>query len=656
MTELSRSFWTNYFGGSVLRVTSVVSGIVLPFDFLLQVDGFLKYLRPLELVSVFAWAWLFYTLLGLVVGIGFSFLALLAAKLFRKDPALWISSVTSWLTYSIVALALIKGGKLWAEVSGLGGLAWWLSKYQLPVVAFVLIACAFAVRNRQVEPPGYPKAASLAIACGLTITLAAPITAFFPPSGRTASPAPTDTSGAATKHPDILLISIDTLAANHTSFDGYLRPTTPNLDKLGSGAHVFTRFYANSNFTTPTVNSFINGVRPWTHRANQAFSRVPVGLSDGGLIARLKNTGYQTYGIWTNPIASPFHNRNEGHMDKIVHGSVHAGLVGIYKFLYPEFPDFLPVTSLGIFATSSKIIDRVAVLLGVWESAGHFDPTDSLSRARDLINTRDPSRPLFLWIHLLQPHDPYATVAPHVGRFDPNTEFRTRFDSSPVYQFMAAQDKRMPLSHYVGRYDEAIASVDSHVGDFLEWLKAHRLYKDTLIVISADHGESFSNDYGGHGGPMLYEDVIRIPLIIKEPGQTQGTRLETLSEQIDLMPTIMDLAGKPIAGLVEGRSLKPSMRGQKMDGQVFSMNFEQNSRFKELTTGSVAMIEGRWKYVHHRGPIRYPLMPKLVDSLYDLQTDSGETTNLIAKQPAIATRMQAAIMEQLRIHGQQLPP
>ena len=197
--------------------------------------------------------------------------------------------------------------------------------------------------------------------------------------------------------------------------------------------------------------------------------------------------------------------------------------------------------------------------------------------------------------------------------------------------------------------------MDHSIGLFVDWLSSKGLLQDTLLILSADHGESFSHEYGGHGGPMLNDDLIHIPLIIKEPGQTMGKKLRTLSEQIDLMPTILELAGVPIEGAVEGRSLVPALRGQKMEGPIFSMNFEQNSRFKELTTGSVAMIAGRWKYVHYYGSIHYPMMPKLVDSLYDLETDAGENTSLIAEQPAVAAKMLRAIQEQLRIHGKPRP-
>jgi len=88
-----------------------------------------------------------------------------------------------------------------------------------------------------------------------------------------------------------------------------------------------------------------------------------------------------------------------------------------------------------------------------------------------------------------------------------------------------------------------------------------------------------------------------------------------------------------------------------MQGLVFSMNFQQSSRFGALDTGSVAAIDGRWKYVHYRGQFKGSYVPKLEDSLYDLRTDPGENVNLIAVHPAVAAGMRTAIEAQLRVHG-----
>jgi len=635
---------------AVLVVTTTVVGIVLPIDFLSQVDGYLMYLHPWELLPVWGVAWLFYGLFGLAVGTVATLAAEGAAILFRKNSSSLTICAGSWLSLSIIALALIRGAKLLMGSYHFSATAWWMSQNQRGIVAGTLFVCAAWAWGRHTEFKILQKLARLGSVVGLTVALVAPLTLVFTVSVPLTSPVSPDEGNGGSRLPDIVLITIDALAANHLSLYGYSRPTTPSLEKLAQEANVFDRFYANSNFTTPTVNSFINGVRPWTHRTNQNFARVEVAIADQGLIARLKRAGYETFAVSTNPFASPFQNRSNRWLDAAAYGQIHVSIEVIQSVLGANSPLCIPATELSVVATSCKVADHLLVSLGIWTATDHFDPELAFSVARHLVEKKYPVRPMFLWVHLFPPHNPYAAPSPFGGLFDSSPQYRTRFDSSPPWPFYTAGDKNSS-SQYVGRYDEAIAYVDHHTGSFLDWLKQRRLYQNALIVISADHGESFSHGYSGHGGPMLHDDVIHVPLLIKEPGQTVGKRLNTLSEQIDLMPTILDLAGVPIKGHVEGRSLKPVLRGQNLDGPVFAMNFEQSNRFGPLDTGSVAMIEGRWKYIHYLGHIHYPMMLKLEDSLYDLQADPGEMTNLVATQSAIAARMRLAIEEQLRLHG-----
>ena len=269
-----------------------------------------------------------------------------------------------------------------------------------------------------------------------------------------------------------------------------------------------------------------------------------------------------------------------------------------------------------------------------------------ISSARKILEQRSREKPVFLWIHLYPPHSPYATPAPFVGMFDPSNRHRTRFDSTPPWFYSASVDRAFP-AEYVGRYDESIAYVDSHIGRLITWLKSSNMYDDALIIVTADHGESFSHGYGDHSGPALYEDLIHVPLIIKEPQQQAGRRLTVLSEQIDLKPTILEYAGGQVLHDGEGVTIKHDLKMDLTDRQVFSMNFQQNNCFGELGTGTVAMLYGDWKYVHYLGNIQLPLMPKLMDSLYNLRSDPDESINLAGLNPEIAARMLWIIEQKL---------
>jgi arylsulfatase A-like enzyme len=256
--------------------------------------------------------------------------------------------------------------------------------------------------------------------------------------------------------------------------------------------------------------------------------------------------------------------------------------------------------------------------------------------------------PQFLWVHVFPPHDPYATPPPFLRTFEPSSKALRSTDSTPPLAFQASQSDFPGV--FAGRYDEAVLYADYHAGRFLDWLRQQKRFDDALIVVTADHGESLSHGYGLHTGPMLYEDLIHVPLLIKLPGQRVGQRVQLLTEHADLLPTILDLLGEPVPSHLEGRSLKRVLDGGSLDPKpVYSMDFEENGMFLPLTTGTVTMIEGRYKYTRFFGAIKYPFMPKLEDTLFDLQTDPNETKNLIAEAPDCAAHMRSAIDAQIGV-------
>ena len=148
---------------------------------------------------------------------------------------------------------------------------------------------------------------------------------------------------------------------------------------------------------------------------------------------------------------------------------------------------------------------------------------------------------------------------------------------------------------------------------------------------------------------------MRIPLLIKVPGQREGKALTQLTEQADLLPTILELAGVAARPRTEGISLVPALGGRQIERAVFSMNFQQSKRLGPLDTGTVAMLEGRWKYVHYFGKIHYPFIPPLEDELYDLAADPREGSNQIATQAQVARRMRKEIEAQLEQHAGRRP-
>ena len=643
--------WRGGISDALLMAPIAMAGVALPLGFVSQVDGYLKFLRPIELPAVYAWGWVVFWLLGLVLALATIGPVVGAARLLRQSPVELARRAGAWLALLIVVVSLMQGTKSWLEAYE-GATLSWLTELKMEVGVAVAAGCAVWIWRYPEFPEGLRSISKLGMLAGLVpVVMAGFIALFmqqFPPV-----PATTGKSGGqAVKTPNIILLTIDTLAADHTSLLGYQRPTTPNLQALALQASVFERFYANSNHTTPSVTSIIHGKRPWSHRAIHQYAQIDVDRAGDNLVARLKKAGYHTIAVATNPAASPSLIRIDRWLDKVTYYRIKTWFL-IPPSIVPP-PHVILVLQLSMMKHFLYTMDLFLSRLDANSGADHYDPELAFSTARDLVRHRDPFRPFFLWVHLFPPHDPYATPFPFIGRFDQRPGARTRFDSTPLSKFEVQRDRNFP-DRFVGRYDESITYVDHHLGRFVDWLKEVQLFDSSLLVVTADHGESFVKNYGRHGGPMLHDALIRIPLVVKEPGQRAGRRLDVLAEQIDLMPTILDLAAVTIGGgAVEGRSLMPAMNGKKLYGPVFSMNLEQSGSRSELNPGTVGMIEGRWKYVHYWGLHQYPMLPSLEDSLHDLKADPGEDTNRVADQPAVAVRMLGRIQAQLRENGRAL--
>lgn len=638
---------------TLLVVTTI--GAVLPLDFIRQIDGYLMYLRPWEIIPVFGWTVLFYLLFSLIGSTAILGATVCLGALLRQSPSTTLRFAGPWLSMSFVLHELIRTAILWLTGLDSPELSALIEKSHWMLNLLILVVCAGLVVSR--PKLFYRLYALLRVVAVMAVIIAC--IALFAESVYSVRfrrrNKPTVQQDINSTRPNIVLITVDALAANHLNLYGYSRLTTPNLNQLAQHSTVFERFYANGNFTSPSINSILHGVRPWSHRVIQLWARPEAELAEQGLIPSLHKAGYQTLVVTTNPAATLFQSRLAAGLDHITTPKINVTNAKLWGSL-TAFSYYAYVTD-----DSARIgyllfcIDRALVRLGIWENAGQFDPELAVSAAGRFVLGRDAEKPMFLWIHLMPPHSPYATPAPFAGHFDVSAHHRSRFDSTPLEKYEAKYDGEFP-QQYIGRYDEAVYYTDNSIGHILNFLNSKNLFDSTLLIVTADHGESFSHGYSTHGGPMMLDDIIHVPLIVKEPGQAIAQRRSDLAEQIDLMPTILNLAGVPGTPNPEGRSLVPALHGgQKMEGQIFSMNFEQNSRFKQLTTGSIAMVWERWKFVHYMGTAHYAMMPKIVDSLYDLQTDPGENANLIAQEPAIAAKMLAAIEEQLRIHGKSLP-
>ncbi|MGH8227307.1 MAG: sulfatase-like hydrolase/transferase [Steroidobacteraceae bacterium] len=652
-----------------------VLGLVLPLTFPSLIDPYRYDFRPIELIPVYATIWLLVAVLLLPL---FCAAALLLAALAaaRRPPFSVARRVLAAGLAGIAAAAIVKALALatvtWLQTLGvpfaasaaqLASVAHFGSTAQLgsaiAIAAGLLAACT--PRGRGIVRSLCPWALAGSILGALSLA-SLPYFAWGASLGSSAglparaSPAATSDPQPPARRPNILLLTMDALSAQHMSLYGAKRPTTPRLDAFAHSAVTFDHAYANGNFTTPGVASILTGTRPWTNRALELPAWPLAATRRDSLPAVLKRAGYRTGYVSTNPYAGASRQGFGAYFDFASRDRIEQpGLCS--DTLSAVLRYVCAATEMPLIAALESLADR----LRAGRNNAEYDPRLAIRPALAwLARVGRQQRPVFLWVHLFPPHAPYAAPAPWLGRFDASPLGRTLASTSPYWGYLLSDAPPARVHLLESRYDESIAYVDHYAGEFLRRALA-LLGPDTVVVVTSDHGESFGHGYGAHTGPGLYDEIIHVPLIIKLPGETQGRRCEQEVEQVDIAPTLARLAGIPAPRSWEGHSLVAALTDADSAQPappvpVFSMSFEQNRRFARLTTGSVAVIDGKWKLIHYMGTLHYPRMPPLHDELYDLAADPGERDDLAAQDPSEVAALRCLIDAQLAAHGGAIVP
>jgi arylsulfatase A-like enzyme len=459
------------------------------------------------------------------------------------------------------------------------------------------------------------------------------------------------------KRPNILLVTFDALFARRMSVYGYGRETTPFIKKWAQSASVFTRTEAGSSYTAPTTSSIITGKRVWTHRKYQHDPAAhPLKSKTENLALVLKENGYQTSAFIVNGVASVPALGISNSIDyapSTAEFSKPRSIEGfIEKYLSLLFGSkFSTYNWIGqddfIFTIWLRKIDKKVFTTEV-------PPKLAFDRFLEVID-HNPRKPFFAWIHLFVPHAPYTPPRPFAGTFNSSWELR---EKNKIYSYNPEirkynnkinsdllpfpeelKEKIKLLRDY---YDEFILYSDKQFENFIDDLQKRNWFNNTVIIVSADHGESFyEHNYFQHGSPHLYEQVTNVPLIIKEPGQTEGRTIDDLVEQIDIPATILGLANIPVPSWMEGRSLLPLLHDEKLPAKTaIAVSLMQNSRTDPITIGTIAVWQNDYKLIHFLDNGR--------TLLFNLKKDPDELDNLIDKDADTGQQLLSFIRENLK--------
>ena len=396
---------------------------------------------------------------------------------------------------------------------------------------------------------------------------------------------------------NVLLISIDTLRADHLSGYGYVRNTSPHIDALADSSWVFETAYVPVPRTGPSVAALLTGMFP------EHVDRWSIPDELDTMAEILGERGWATMAAVDNANLSGQSGYAQGFDD--------------YIETWEELEDEVGRTRL----ITEAAIEHLQRFAGAGE-------------------------PFFMWLHYVNPHGPYTPPSGYDTRFmnDAHFDESVHLPRTPGYvggiRPSVYVEGEHRLAYYVAQYDGEIAYVDDEIGAVLDALEAHVLAANTLVVLTADHGEGLGeqNVYFKHG-PHVLESHVRVPLMVRHPGDTtRPRRIGRAVGTIDVMPTILDLLGVSIPLFEAPRSAAPragqSLAAVRDGGEL--PNHRRDIFFASRNFWGVRSAD--WKLIlKTRDDGEEGLGAS--HQLFNVLDDPGELRNLYGRDPVQSVRM-----------------
>lgn len=391
---------------------------------------------------------------------------------------------------------------------------------------------------------------------------------------------------------NVVLVSIDTLRADHVGAYGYKRPTTPNLDALARESAVFLNTFAPAPWTLPSHVSLLSGQNCLTHRVY--YESDAIDPNTPLLAELLRDRGYACAAFTGAGFVSSSFGFSRG----------------FYEF------------DQGQGALGSETLAAEAAKKAVGWLKTHAD------------------RPFFLFLHTYQVHHPYKAPPPYDTLFlGPDPKWR-RWDFSKDHGGRPNIFKPLPESerqNIIGLYDGGIRYTDEALlKPLVETLKERGLLDRTLLIVTSDHGEEFFEHGGWAHTRAVYDESIKVPLIIRFPGGRWAGRRAPVVRLTDIAPTVLEALGIPFdEDRFDGRSLFPVLRGRESGDRAFSSEIADNV-LGYRNPLSVAANSGKRKVIlngefnnDYLSYFAVPPRPQPPLELYDLAADAAEKSNLI---------------------------
>lgn len=469
--------------------------------------------------------------------------------------------------------------------------------------------------------------------------------------------------GPSSDNPNFLIIVFDAWSAYHLSINGYPRETMPNLAELGKKAVIFHNHYSPGNFTTPGTASLLTGALPWSHQAI-SFNDV---LRDEYLHQNIFSAfgDYHRIAYSHNFLVNTLLTQLSGEIDDYIpREELFLERDRLIELLFSTDEDIATVSwaralkkggdhfSYSLFL--SEIYEKLKSLrfneiranfpLGI--PSINVDNYYLLENGIDYLQNlfMDATSPFLGYFHFLPPHEPYNTRNEFVGRF---AEDQYSPAKKPPHLFSQDQ-KSSNQKKWRTLYDEFILYADAEFARLYHYLDQSGFLEKTWLILTSDHGELFERGIIGHLTPVLYEPVIRIPLLIFEPGRTESLHIYENTSGIDILPTLLKVTGRDIPAWVEGEVLPPYNGGNEMDNErlIFSLQARGTDKNDPITKATVALVEGDYKLIYYFGYDELGDGNEMIE-LFNIKVDPKELNDLSSNQFEIAQSLLVKIKTKL---------
>jgi arylsulfatase A-like enzyme len=447
---------------------------------------------------------------------------------------------------------------------------------------------------------------------------------------RTVQAAPQRAAGNAAGKPNVILIVMDTVRADHLSLYGYGLETTPNLKVLAQDAAVYTQAQSAADITLTSHASLFTGMYPSWHGA---YCRPPEAAYGRELSKQwptlaeiLRGGGYSTLGVAAN-----LYLRSDFGLDR-----------GFQEFRIPR-----PVP---VLADENRYQLRRSLrrVLNLVTDTAQFDRL--FSRGEDINESffaaldvhRQGNQPFFGFLNYMDAHFPYIPPAPYDHMFPGKRSAIPQDDLESAQQTISAGAPAPSFyrPYCVSQYDGGIAYLDAQIGQMVAGLKQRNLYDDTMIVVTSDHGEAFGERHRVEHGNSPYQNLLHVALLIKYPGVKSArvkypgaARTGVVADAVslvDVAPTVLSVAGFSVPPAMQGQSLLDA--GAAGGREIFSETFPCPVMHAPECPGCTARAVVSW-------PFKYIGFSNGTRELFNLEADPDEQRNLAGVANRDAARM-----------------